>query len=489
MSIDDIRTPEDILSFLDENIQYGYVDINGEKHINDLKGFRSLYRTSSLEDTLSTGVGTCIEQVNLMHVLLNKLNIPNRMFCTRVYEDNNFNNPNAEEHMHCFILYYMNGKVYQLEHPDQDNKGIYEYNSESEAIAETNKRYIKMSGGVYRPVTEFFDVKPGLTFKEFNDHINDLDVKKLNQVLDNPVNKTSEFDRTINELVPYCKEIMDEDYIDAKEGWSRKMDLLEAVEIIYRFLLTVDNTMATDFLNVMRSTDENGEPYIKLLPRKDNPNGISEYIYGEGKAVVYYDNTPNDVFVLFHEVLHKMNGFAIKIDDDLPRLTIAKDYYGEVETILSEYLIGQYMVNNNIITENDFNIRCAFREDEVKRQATTVLIENELIKMRSKNISITDENIEVQALEHEPDSIERDVLILENVDRRRRFQILHDGRIGTVKDKRYILAHIGVNKILKRGNAIKEFFELCKDLRNPYVGREELEYRINNGFASSQIFN
>ena len=95
MSIDDIRTPEDILSFLDENIQYGYVDINGEKHINDLKGFRSLYRTSSLEDTLSTGVGTCIEQVNLMHVLLNKLNIPNRMFCTRVYEDNNFNNPNA----------------------------------------------------------------------------------------------------------------------------------------------------------------------------------------------------------------------------------------------------------------------------------------------------------------------------------------------------------------------------------------------------------
>ena len=32
-----------------------------------------------------------------------------------------------------------------------------------------------MSGGIPRPVTEYYDVEPGLSFKEFNDYINGLD--------------------------------------------------------------------------------------------------------------------------------------------------------------------------------------------------------------------------------------------------------------------------------------------------------------------------
>ena len=34
-----------------------------------------------------------------------------------------------------------------------------------------------MSGGISRPVTEFFDVPINLTFKEFNNYINSLDKK------------------------------------------------------------------------------------------------------------------------------------------------------------------------------------------------------------------------------------------------------------------------------------------------------------------------
>ena len=34
-----------------------------------------------------------------------------------------------------------------------------------------------MSGGYARPVTEFFEVEPNLTFKEFNGYINNLDEK------------------------------------------------------------------------------------------------------------------------------------------------------------------------------------------------------------------------------------------------------------------------------------------------------------------------
>ena len=73
MKLEDIKTPEDILKFMDDNIQYGWIDVNGEKHIGNMKGFRTLYRTSSLEETLQHKIGTCIEQVYLMKYLLDKI--------------------------------------------------------------------------------------------------------------------------------------------------------------------------------------------------------------------------------------------------------------------------------------------------------------------------------------------------------------------------------------------------------------------------------
>ena len=179
MEIDNIRTPEDILEFMKTNIKYGWLDLNNQEHIGNMKGFRSLYRTSSLEETLNHKIGTCIEQVYLMKNLLDRIGIKNKMFCTRIYEGEDFNDLDADEHMHCFILYYFNDKVYQIEHPNWERVGIYEYDSEEEAIRKINKYYVDMSGGYARPVTEFFDVEAGLSFKQFNCYINSLDNKKI----------------------------------------------------------------------------------------------------------------------------------------------------------------------------------------------------------------------------------------------------------------------------------------------------------------------
>lgn len=175
MTINDIKTPEDILEFMNENIRYGWLDINGKEHIKTMKEFRRLYRTSSIDECLEHKLGVCTEQVYLMHILLDKINIPNKMFCTRIYESEDFNDLDSDEHMHCFVLYYLNNKVYQIEHPNFERVGIYEFNSEEEAINEINKIYVEMSGGYPRPVTEFFNVEEGLSFKEFNNYINSLD--------------------------------------------------------------------------------------------------------------------------------------------------------------------------------------------------------------------------------------------------------------------------------------------------------------------------
>lgn len=177
MNIDDIKTPDDILLFMD-NIKYGWLDINNDEHIGNMKDFRRLYKTSTIEETLNYKIGTCIEQVYLMHILLDKLNIKNKMFCTRIYESNDFNDVEAEEHMHCFVLYYLNDKVYQIEHPNPDRIGIYEFNNEKEAINKINDYYVELSGGTPRPVTEFYEVIPNISFKEFNNYINGLDKEK-----------------------------------------------------------------------------------------------------------------------------------------------------------------------------------------------------------------------------------------------------------------------------------------------------------------------
>lgn len=179
MDINDIKTPEDILEYMKSNIKYGWLDINGEEHIGNMKNFRKLYRTSSIKEILEHDIGTCIEQVYLMSSLLNNLNIPNKMYCTRIYERNDFNDLDAEEHMHCFLLYFVNGKVYQIEHPNWEKIGIYEFENEEKAINEINDYYVKMSGGKSRPVTEFFEVIPNISFKEFNNYINDLDIKEI----------------------------------------------------------------------------------------------------------------------------------------------------------------------------------------------------------------------------------------------------------------------------------------------------------------------
>lgn len=181
--IENIKTPEDILDFMNKYIKYGWVDINNEEHINNLKNFRRLYRTGTVEETLKHGIGTCVEQVNLMRYLLDLIDIPSKMYCTRIYEGRDFNNLDEEEHMHCFLLYFLNDKVYQLEHPNPEKVGIYEFTSEEQAIKEINDYYVKRVDGKSRPVTEFYEVIPNLSFKEFNMYINSLDELKQSKEL------------------------------------------------------------------------------------------------------------------------------------------------------------------------------------------------------------------------------------------------------------------------------------------------------------------
>ena len=189
MRLNEVKTVLDILSYLDENISYGWIGIDGEKRINSMENFRKYYRTMSLESVINNGVGTCIEQVYLIKYFLDKMNIKSKMFCTRVYEDETFNKMNEPERMHCFIIFFLNKYVFQIEHPNSERKGIYIFKDEKEKKKKISKIYEEMTKYEYktkglkrkgktRKVTEFYEVKSGLSYKEFNLYINSLDERK-----------------------------------------------------------------------------------------------------------------------------------------------------------------------------------------------------------------------------------------------------------------------------------------------------------------------
>ena len=171
-NVPELHTAEDVYEWIDKNIEYGWLGQDGKAHICEMKDFRRQYRTMSVSQTIQQKIGTCIEQVALMHELLDTIEVPNQMYCCRIYEPDDYGNREEDEHMHCFLLYFQNSKTYHMEHPNVRQKGIYEYPTKEEAMRTIVDYYVNMRGGKESPTTAFDRVPVGMTFQEFNTYIN-----------------------------------------------------------------------------------------------------------------------------------------------------------------------------------------------------------------------------------------------------------------------------------------------------------------------------
>ena len=171
MKIYDIQTPEELLEYMNENIRYGWLDDDNNEHIDTMKQFRKLYRTLSIGEMLVNKLGTCIEQTNLEMMVMDNLNIPYKAYCLRSYEDD----PRiVEPKMHCFLIYFQNGKCYHFEHSNPEERGIHEYNSEEEAMNAILSYYQKRDKGKTRELIEMPQVEPGLTWQGWNEYLSNI---------------------------------------------------------------------------------------------------------------------------------------------------------------------------------------------------------------------------------------------------------------------------------------------------------------------------
>lgn len=85
-NVPELHTVEDVYEWIDKNIEYGWLGQDGKAHICEMKDFRRQYRTMSVSQTIQQKIGTCIEQVALMHELLDTIEVSNQMYCCRIYD-------------------------------------------------------------------------------------------------------------------------------------------------------------------------------------------------------------------------------------------------------------------------------------------------------------------------------------------------------------------------------------------------------------------
>ena len=181
----------------------------------------------------------------------------------------------------------------------------------------------------------------------------------------------------LEQIKEMCEEVLRQPYpkIETKE-WSRKIDINESIEYNYKFLKTISPMLAEQFLNLINQYDENGKA-VSILPFSDEYK-CRQYT-NEGKVFVYYKNTPEDIFTLLHEMIHAMN-YSSKTTGR----TDGQLYISEVPTHIIENLLGKWLLKNNVITQNDYNIYKKWRLEHSKKVSCGVLIEKELIDMKLK---------------------------------------------------------------------------------------------------------
>lgn len=293
-----------------------------------------------------------------------------------------------------------------------------------------------------------------------------MDFKKLDEIVTKYCNNIGIFQETSNQIYPMAVELvkMKDPHIEKLE-WSRRFSVEDSIKIIYIFLNDIDKELASKFITIV-----NNDEIVKILPKKENPNG-NDCVDGFGIVHIFYENTPNDIFVILHEMLHKLNEKSKEKDNDYVSENLTRDYFGEAVSIMGEMLIGKHLVENGIITQNDFNMRKLRRLNGDRENARDVIIESKLIELKKQGKEIKKENL-IQLINNCNDDFVKQILIDESYDFKRIRSIFRNygdyekreknfvDVLNIRKSQRYVIGQYLTKEFIDKENEIDDFLQL-----------------------------
>ena len=142
-----------------------------------------------------------------------------------------------------------------------------------------------------------------------------------------------------------------------------------------------------------------------------------------------------------------------------------RDYFGEATSIIGESLIGKWLVDNEIITKNDYDIRMKKRLIGSKENARDVLIEAELIKMKLSGLEINEQNL-LQVIKNVKNPTLLQIFNDESRDFRRMNSIKKSKSLNIRKSQRYVIGQYLSYRFEKRHRTIEDFKKLNYEVGN-----------------------
>lgn len=139
--MDDIKTPEELLNFMSNKINYGYLGKNGRVYHSDDSDFDKdwyeEYILESKDDILKNLYGNCWDQVELERYWFLK----NGYEIKTIYEMVKLDYDNIYP-THSFLVYKDNDYWCWFENADFNNRGIHKFNTLDELLNYQYKKYV-----------------------------------------------------------------------------------------------------------------------------------------------------------------------------------------------------------------------------------------------------------------------------------------------------------------------------------------------------------
>ena len=142
-----------IMSLMDE-INYGWVDKNGSKHVDDFDTFSTDYVLQSPQELIKSKLGVCWDQVELERYYFQESFEDVKTYFIVHYD-------NAKSPTHTFLVFKKDNYYYWFEHSWEMFRGIYKFHSLRELLSNVREKFIK---------TTLYDkyIKENLVIYEYN---------------------------------------------------------------------------------------------------------------------------------------------------------------------------------------------------------------------------------------------------------------------------------------------------------------------------------
>ena len=181
MNYDNVKTPEDLMHYMNESIHYGVYDYqNNKAYYGDDDNFEDLvinvWKLSSPAQMQKYGVGHCFDQVELERDFFKKYNYNFKTFFIWFKCNRQNNYPT-----HTYLVYQDKStkEWCWFEHSDYTNKGIHKFKTLHDAINAQKHAHIKYAKSYRKSKTdaskieilEYDNVTYGCTIDEFMNYV------------------------------------------------------------------------------------------------------------------------------------------------------------------------------------------------------------------------------------------------------------------------------------------------------------------------------